>query len=319
MLSGSLFFLFLAATVSAQQGVAPMAPGQESYPVPQAPGIRVAPLPVIPEEAPPPEEPLEKGKPFYEDYKRGWYWYEKEKPKAPEQKEEPPPHRLPSLKDYAPDALWNMHPDDFQTLLMDFQKKAVMAPTEANVKEYYFIQDIARRKSLTFANVTATVMQKYPELSVAKDYPVTTPGRNALTRQEHDEITRKIKDVRGSYALLFFHSPTCPYCVEQEAILRFFEDRYGWEVKKVDITEETALASMFNVTTVPTILLVYRYGQEPIVISAGVVSLDDMEQRLYRGIRLLAGEITPDEYSLYEFQRGGAFDVNAPLTRERSQ
>ena len=210
----------------------------------------------------PPEGPIEKGKPFYEDYKRGWYWYEKEKPKEPEPKEEPVlPHRLPSLKDYAPDALWNMHPDDFQALLMDFQKKAVMAPTEANVREYYYIQDIARRKSLAFANVTATVMQKYPELSVAKDYPVTTPGRNALTRQERDEIARKIQEVRGSYALLFFFLPTCPYCVEQEAILKFFEKRYGWEVRRVDITEETALASMFNVTTVPMILLVYRYSQ----------------------------------------------------------
>jgi conjugal transfer pilus assembly protein TraF len=105
--------------------------------------------------------------------------------------------------------------------------------------------------------------------------------------------------------------------VEQQAILRFFEERYAWEVKKIDITEETALASMFNVTTVPTILLVYRYSQEPIIISAGVVSLDDMEERLYRGIRLLSGEITPEEYSLYDFQRGGAFDVNAPLP-ERS-
>ena len=296
-----------------------MAPGQESYPVPQAPGIRVVPIPITPREQPPPEEPAEKGKPFYEDYKRGWYWYEKEKPKEPEKKEEPmPPHRLPSLKDYAPDVLWNMHPDDFQALLLDFQKKAVMAPTEANVREYYFVQDIARRKSLAFANVTAAVMQKYPELSVAKDYPTATPGRSALTRQERDEITRKIQEAKGNYALLFFYSPTCPYCVEQQAILRFFEERYAWEVKKIDITEETALASMFNVTTVPTILLVYRYSQEPIVISAGVVSLDDMEDRLYRGIRLLSGEITPEEYSLYEFQRGGAFDVNAPLP-ERSR
>ena len=124
-------------------------------------------------------------------------------------KGEPPPHRLPTLGDYAPDALWNMHPDDFQALLMDFQKKAVMAPTEANVREYYFIQDIARRKSLAFANVTATVMQKYPELSVAKDYPVTTPGRNALPRQEHHEIARERKDPEADYGLIYFYSPAC--------------------------------------------------------------------------------------------------------------
>ena len=54
-LSGSLFFLFLAATVSAQQLIAPMATARESYPVPQAPGVRVFPIPVSPGEQAPPE------------------------------------------------------------------------------------------------------------------------------------------------------------------------------------------------------------------------------------------------------------------------
>ena len=76
---------------------------------------------------------------------------------------------------------------------MDFQKKAVMSPTEANVREYYSIQDIARRKSLAFANVTAAVMQKHPELSLAKDYPTATPGRSALTRLEQD-FDRRIRE-----------------------------------------------------------------------------------------------------------------------------
>jgi conjugal transfer pilus assembly protein TraF len=68
---------------------------------------------------------------------------------------------------------------------------------------------------------------------------------------------------------------------------------------------------------VPTIILVYRHSQDPITVSAGVVSLEDMEERIYRGMRLLAGEISPEEYSLYDFQRGGAFDVHAPAARER--
>ena len=263
----------------------------------------------------PQDEPIQTGATFYQDYKRGWYWYEKEKEKPKEQ--EVRPHRLPSLKDHTPEMLWNMHPDDFQALLMDFQKKAVMSPTEANVREYYSIQDIARRKSLAFANVTAAVMQKYPELSVAKDYPTATPGRNALTRMEQEEIGTKIREARHRYGLIFFFSPTCQYCVEQERIVRYFEERYGWEVKRVDVSQETGLAALFNVAMVPTIILVYRYSREPITISAGVVSLEDMEQRLYRGVRLLAGEISAEEYSLYDFQRGGAFDVRAPVPRER--
>ena len=258
--------------------------------------------------------------PYYKDYKRGWYWYEKEKEQP--RKDEPkgdvdPKHRIPALKDYTAEMLWNLHPDDFQALLMDFQKKAVMTPTEGNVAEYYYIQDIARRKSLAFANVTATVMQKYPELSVAKDYPTPTPGRSALTRQQQEEIAKKISGSRADFGLIYFYSPTCQYCVEQEKIARYFEERYGWEIKRIDLTQNAGLASMFNVTTVPTIILVYRHSQDPITVSAGVVSLEDMEERVYRGMRLLAGEVLPEEYSLYEFQRGSAFDVHVPVTRER--
>jgi conjugal transfer pilus assembly protein TraF len=260
------------------------------------------------------------GVPYYKDYKRGWYWYEreKEKPKKEESKGDAAlQHRMPTLADYTAEVLWNMHPDDFQPLLIDFQKKAVMSPTENNVAEYYYIQDIARRKSLAFANVTAMVMQKYPELSVAKDYPTATPGRGALTRLEQEEIAKKIRGSRADYGLIYFYSPTCQYCVEQERIVRFFEERYGFEVKRIDLTQDTGLSGMFNVTTVPTIILVYRRSQDPITVSAGVVSLEDMEERIYRGMRLLAGEISPEEYSLYDFQRGGAFDVHVPAARER--
>ena len=279
-------------------------------------GIAVAQEPTAVRE----EERMQASVPYYRDYKRGWYWYEKEKEqtkkKGPATEVRPKP-RLPALRDYTAETLWNMYPDDFQALLMDFQKKAVMNPTEGNVVEYYYVQDIARRKSLAFANVTATVMQKYPELSVAKDYPTATPGRSALTRLQQEEVEKKIEGAAPDYGLIYFYSPTCQYCIEQEKIVRYFEGRHGWEVKRIDVTQNARLASLFNVTTTPAIILVYRQSQDPITVSAGVVSLEDMEERIYRGIRLLSEEISPEEYSLYDFQRGSTFDVHVPLLKER--
>jgi conjugal transfer pilus assembly protein TraF len=43
-----------------------------------------------------------------------------------------------------------------------------------------------------------------------------------------------------------------------------------------------------------------------------------MEERLYRGIRLLKGETTPENWSLYEFQKGQGFDVKAPQSGDKS-
>lgn len=150
-------------------------------------------------------------KDYYYDIKKGWWWYEKEpeKPKKgkKEEQKETKQRKLPSLKDYTYGQFWDMHPDDFQTLLLEFQKKAVMTLSEQDVREYYIIQDIARRKSLGFANVASYVTQKYPELSVAKDYPVVTPGRNALVRQQRGEIENTVISAQDDFALLYFHSP----------------------------------------------------------------------------------------------------------------
>lgn len=267
------------------------------------------------------EPPLaeENGKAYYGDAKRGWWWYEKillEKENR-EKKVEDKQKRSPRLSDYAVEELWNMYPDDFQAVLMAFQKKAVRAPSEDNVREYYVVQDIARRKSLAFANAAAAVMQKYPDLSVAADYPITAPGRNAAVSQRTDEIESRIRSAREEFALIHFSSSGCPYCDEQTMILRSFVEKYGWDIREIDTGREPAVSSVFGIETTPTLLLVYRGSSDHITVSAGVASLAEIEEKLYRGIRLLKNEITPDEYSLYEFQRGGAFDVKAPLRRDK--
>ena len=261
----------------------------------------------------------ENGKAYYMDAKRGWWWYEKiplEK-KDREEKAEDGKKRSPRLSDYTMEELWNMYPDDFQAVLMAFQKKAVQVPSENNVREYYVVQDIARRKSLAFANVSAAVMQKYPDLSVAADYPITAPGRNAEVSQRTDEIESRIRSAREEFALIYFSSAGCPYCAEEGSILSRFVEKYGWEIREIDIEREAAVSSIFGIETTPTLLLIYRGRADHITVSAGVASLAEIEEKLYRGLRLLKNEITPEEYSLYEFQRGGAFDVRAPLRRDK--
>ena len=261
----------------------------------------------------------ENGKAYYGDAKRGWWWYEKiplEK-RDRDEKVEDGKKRSPRLSDYTMEELWNMYPDDFQAVLMAFQKKAVQVPSENNVREYYVVQDLARRKSLAFANVSAAVMQKYPDLSVAADYPITAPGKNAEVSQRTDEIESRIRSAREEFALIYFSSAGCPYCAEEGSILSRFVEKYGWEIREIDIEREAAVSSVFGIETTPTLLLIYRGRADHITVSAGVASLAEIEEKLYRGIRLLKNEITPEEYSLYEFQRGGAFDVRAPLRRDK--
>ena len=255
-------------------------------------------------------------KKYYDDLKRGWYWYEKAPEKPKETKEEKEgkeekalARKLPSLKDYTTGELWNMHPDDFRKLLDDFHKKAVMKPTEENMYEYLVVYDIARRKALAVTNVQMAMMQKHPELNAGSDYPVAAPGRSAYIRETGREITDRIAGGRHDYGLVYFYADDCGYCTEQGNILKYFIDRYGWETKKINVNESPRVASRFNVENVPSLMLIYKESDNYFPVSAGVVSLNDMEERIYRGMRLLAGETTMEDYSIYDFQKGGAFDT----------
>jgi len=253
--------------------------------------------------------------------KRGWFWYEINPPEEKLSEEKPnqdkpdqqKTKKLPSLSDYSLQELWEMHPDQFQAILMELQKKAVMKPTIESVREYYIIQDIARRKALAFANVAATVMQMYPGLSLQAEVPSVVPGINARVRQQINEITSKINASKGDFALLYFYSPYCEFCTEQNQIIDLFRSKYGWKIKAINITVDPAASEKFRINGIPYILLISRLSQESIPISVGVVSLLDMEQRIYRGIRLLNAEIKPEEYSMYEFQRGTGLDPTMPI------
>ena len=266
------------------------------------------------------QQPVKK---YYDDSKKGWWWYEKIPEKSKEEKKEdkktaavppveakPPEIKLPSIKDYTPERLWSMHPDEFEPLLKRFHRKAIMNPNEENMYEYLVIYDIARRKALAVANVQMAMMQKHPEFNTGNEYPVASPGRNAYTRETGKEISKKISEGRQDFALIYFYSDSCGYCKEQSNILGFFTDKHKWEIKKIDINASPQIALRFNVERVPYLMLIYRGSKEHFPVAAGVIAMDDMEDRIFRGMRLLTGEIKMDEYSIYDFQKGGTFDTN---------
>jgi conjugal transfer pilus assembly protein TraF len=235
---------------------------------------------------------------------KGWWWYETQPP-VTEEKEKPAESKL---QRYTPDQLANMDPDDFQQYAEKAKKDAVRQPTEENVMHYYEVQEVARTKAVAFANASQLIWQKYPNLSVAKDYPIATPGRNALTRQQSEERERFLAQARDEFALLYFRSNSCGFCSEQDGILSFFTERYGWQVKSIEIDEQPGLAGKFNIQTTPTLVLIHRDSPDFIPVTAGVASASEIEEKLYRGIRLLKGEVGTEDFGLYEFQRGGGFD-----------
>jgi len=258
---------------------------------------------------------------YYTDSATGWWWYQKEPEKQAEKpvRKKKPVKPVPSLKDYTYEQIWEMHPDQFQEYAEALKKKAVQKPSEENVKEYFEVQEIARKKALAFSNVAQFVWQKYPELTTKKDYPITTPGNLARISQINEERQRILRDNREDFALIYFQRPDCSYCDEQSRILDWFTNETGWTVKKVNISENPGLAAKFSVEITPTLILIQKGNQDYLPVSAGVISADEIEDKAYRAVRLLKGDISPEEYSLYEFQKGGGFDVRKRRLLDKEQ
>ena len=259
---------------------------------------------------------------YYSDSKSGWWWYERppqEEEAEPEAKKPVPPktekaekgkkeRKYPSLKTTPYEVIWNMDPEDYRETWEGFRSKAVRVPTEENVKEFWTVNEIARKKAAAFTSSSQYVWQKYPELTVSADEPTSSPGRMTRIATSTNERTSSLQKEKDNYALIVFNKPGCPFCAEEAKILKWFTQITGWTVKPVDISQNPAMARRFMVTITPSIIIVQRGTQEFMPVSAGVSSVDEIEEAAYRAIRALKGDTKPDNFDMYDFQKGGAFD-----------
>ncbi|MDO3380373.1 conjugal transfer protein TraF [Geoalkalibacter halelectricus] len=258
---------------------------------------------------------------FYgKETQRGWWWYEDPPPADDEvENKESQIGELPAapapLARLTPEQLWDLHPDQLQYYSNEMEKLAVQSPTQDNMRHYYEVQDVIRRKAAAFSSAAEYTWRTNPELSVAKDMPVATPGRNAVTRVRQQEREQTIAAARNDFALLYFRSDQCAFCFEQDNILSFFVDRHGWTVRPINLDQQPHMAARFGISTTPTLLLIYRMSEDYLPVSVGVSSVSEIETNLYQGIRLLRGETGPEDFNMYDYQRGGGFDPRAQFSQ----
>lgn len=207
-----------------------------------------------------------------------------------EVKERPP---LPK-PDHA--LLMTMHPADIREIYPMYRDQAVWKPTPDNVRDYYVVTDVVRRKAKNFTAVSQYVMQTNPALNMARAIPVNNPGIRAERQQRNAVMGQKLAQHSNDYALLFFTSETCPYCAAQEKILQVYRNRTGWHIKPIDKDRMPALAAEFGVDFVPQVIMVRRGSKDWMPIAVGVESEANLEINVYRAIRLMRGEIAPQQF-----------------------
>ena len=247
------------------------------------------------------------------------YWFYEDPPKKPKAKKvrrgtvptaRAPLGPLPPYKD-----LMDAHPADLRQIFTERLEEAVWRPTPKNVYAFMLVKDVARRKALAVTQMHSYLLLKYPKLNMNSVRAVSTFARDTEAKEKQREIARALARERNRFALIYFRSDSCVFCKEQDGAIHFFQIRTGWQVKEVDVNRMPSLAHQMNIEVTPSIILIKRGSEDYMPVAVGATATTDLEGNVYRGMRLLKGQVTPEQFFMYEFDKGGLMDPNGDPTQ----
>lgn len=240
------------------------------------------------------------------------YWFYQEPPKP---EDAPPEAIVPEAVKVMPppppkEVLLQMPVEQVSRLITDYRQYALHTMKPEHVTWYFQMQDFARLQSRAFMNVTQMVMLQNPSLNMNTEYPTNVPGTNARVAQFQKSIDERLDRERGQAALVLLTSQGCAYCEAQRGILKYFQQKHGWDVAEIDIQERPEVAARFATSYTPTTVVIFRGTESWFPVAVGVETLPKVEENTYAGVRQMRGESTPEQFTLKEYQEGGMLDPN---------
>lgn len=206
------------------------------------------------------------------------------------------------------ETLLAMHPEQVEVLIEDYRENAVWQSTPETVTWYYQLQDFARRRAKAFTAITEMVMLRNPDLNMQTQYPTNNTGMAVRNEQRAASINGRLAQERDKAALVLLKRETCPYCVPARAALRHFQSRHGWRFTEIDLDENPQAVARFGTNHTPTTVVIFRGTDEWMPVAVGVESVPRIEESVYRAIRLMRGETSPEQFILQDYQHGTALD-----------
>lgn len=232
-------------------------------------------------------------KSFYEDHARGWHWYEPDETKSDDAAKETLPL---SLQYPATEEL-----KQYQAQLEEAKALAVMHPTPQNVFNYQRMQYEMVEKSGRFAEVWKRNVYKNPEIDYTQKSPVSQNARHIYLEEQQKQIEEKIRKLSKKYGLFFFFKNDCPYCAAFAPVVKLFSEKYGWEVLAISefgekhelfqrSVQDNGLAETWGVNTYPSLFAVNPKSGHVIPVAIGMISVQEMEERIISIINENDGE-----------------------------
>ncbi|HEY9148281.1 MAG TPA: conjugal transfer protein TraF [Gammaproteobacteria bacterium] len=220
---------------------------------------------------------------YYERHGEGWFWYQDPEPKSePEKPEAPPPAPIDPIAALSV----------FQKEIEVAKARAILEPTDANLKAYLRLNQLAMNRAGDFAQAWQRAVWTTPAL----DTRLTNPVNDQAVQVFNDEKLRLVDDflvkTARSHGLFFFFKSSCPFCHKLAPILRAFAETYGFHVIPVSLDGgtlpdfpnprgSTEVAVKLEVDTVPALFLVNPRDRAIHPVAFGYVSWSELRERIY--------------------------------------
>lgn len=247
------------------------------------------------------------------DQRSGYWWYEAPL-KPAEEKDDADTLVKPAIPPMVELAKWT--PPRIRKLIEQQRDYAATVLTVDAVADFWKLQDFARRKARAFAGVTQIAMLQHPELNSRSANPMVGDARDRLLASKDDIRRAYLRSRANEFALVMFSRSTCGYCRVQWPIVQRFQEEMGWQVTLMDIDRRPELGQRFGVEVTPTTMVIRRNSTQRMVIANGVEAYPNLIQTAYQAVRLLAGDIRPEQFLTGAGEEDGFFDAlaNGPVS-----
>jgi conjugal transfer pilus assembly protein TraF len=127
-----------------------------------------------------------------------------------------------------------------------------------------------------------------------------------------DEIRRHyLRGHAGEFALVMFSRTSCGYCRVQWPIVQRFQEEMGWQVTLIDLDQRSGsgLGDRYGIHVTPTTMIIRRGCPQHMIVASGVEAYPNLAQTTYQAVRLLRGDIRPEQFMTGAGEDGGFFDA----------
>ncbi|WP_422342849.1 conjugal transfer protein TraF [Parasphingorhabdus sp.] len=212
------------------------------------------------------------------------YWFYCTKPKRPEVEVLPP----------EPQASASEQLDAVTKELRELKAKAILQPTRENVIAYIRFQREQLDRASLFSDVWQRAIWQQPDLDYTLQRPVSTLAKRQWQDSRNEARDSVMANLGKRYGLFYFFAQSCGACEVMSPIVKSVSSRWKLTLRAVSTdggpsrhfpkyTVETGQRTKMGLEPkiTPALVLWDALKNRPIPIGYGILSADELQDRIY--------------------------------------